>query len=111
LSLCRDGGLSKAAPEGGEGSVGVAGVAAQHGGVAQGRHDAGSGAGADPAGVPTEGDIAKVVERLDRRVPAQQVGEPGAGAKAEDNETLVNIEVVRTTTGTGWHSGAWARST
>jgi hypothetical protein len=28
-------------------------------------------------GVLTEGDIGKVVERLNRPVPAQQVGEPG----------------------------------
>jgi hypothetical protein len=68
-------GSSEADPKSGRRSVWVAGVAAQRGGdvdrpdlaehsdgqVAQAGHDIGSGAGADPGGVLTEGDIAKVV--------------------------------------------------
>jgi hypothetical protein len=47
--------------------------------VAQGRHDVGSGAGADLGAVLGEGGVADVVQRLDRPVPAQQVGEAGGG--------------------------------
>ena len=75
----------------------VAGVVAQRGGdvdrsrpaerpdgqVAQAGQDVGGGAGADLEGVLTEGDIAKVVQRLDRPVPAQQVGEPGGAGLLE----------------------------
>ena len=74
---------SEADPEGGEGSAWVAGVAAQRGGdvdrprptehpdaqVAQGRHHAGGGAGADLGAVLGEGGVADVVQRLDGPVP------------------------------------------
>jgi hypothetical protein len=39
-------------------------------------------AGADLAGVLGEGDIAEVVQRLDRPVVAQQVGQPGGAGLA-----------------------------
>jgi hypothetical protein len=79
---------SESDPEGGQGSAGVTGVAAERGGevdrprlaehaddqVAQAGHDVGACAGADLGGVLTEGDVAKAVQRLDRPVPAQQVG-------------------------------------
>jgi hypothetical protein len=81
--------------EGGEGSAWVASVAAQRGGdvdqtrpaqhaddqVAQGRHDIGSGAGAELGGVLGERGVAEVVQRLDRPVPAQRVGEPGGAGQ------------------------------
>jgi hypothetical protein len=77
--------------------VRVAGVVAQRGGdvdgpglaehaddqVAQGRHDAGSGAGADLGGVLGEGGVADVVQPLDAPVAAQQVGEPGRAGQLE----------------------------
>ena len=87
-------GSSKPDPEGGQGSAWVAGVAAELGGevdrsrlveraddqVAQAGHHSRAGAGADPRGVLGEGDIADVVQRLDRPVPADEVGQPsGAG--------------------------------
>ncbi len=82
---------SEVDPEGGEGSAWVAGVAAQGGSevdrprpaehadhqVAQDRHDVWCGTGADLGGVLAEGDVADVVQRLDRPVPAQQVSKPG----------------------------------
>src|SRR5215211_3406306 len=82
---------SEADPEGGEGSAGVAGVAAQRGGdvdrprpteladdqVAQGRHDVWGGAGADLGAVLGEGGVADVVQRLDRPVPPDEVGKSG----------------------------------
>jgi hypothetical protein len=82
---------SEADPERGQGSAWVAGVAAQRGGevdrpgpaehpddqVAQAGHGVGSGAGADLGAVLGEAGVADVVQRLDRPVPAQQVGEPG----------------------------------
>ena len=88
---------SEADPEGGEGSAGVAGVAAQRGGdvdrprptghaddqVAQDRHDVGGGAGADLGAVLGEGGVAEVVQRLDRPVPAQQVGQAGGAGQGE----------------------------
>ena len=94
--------------EGGQGSVWVAGVAAQRGGevdrpgpaehaddqVAQAGHDLGPPSGADLGGVLGEGDIAEVVQRLDGPVPAQQVGQPGrAGlveAEAGDRVTITS---------------------
>src|SRR6266511_3285192 len=80
-------GSSEADPEGGEGSAGVAGVAAQRGGdvdrprpteladdqVAQGRHDVWGGAGADLGAVLGEGGVADVVQRLDRPVPRMRL--------------------------------------
>jgi hypothetical protein len=45
--------------------------------VAQAGHGVGSGAGADLGGILGEAGVAEVVQRLDRPVPAQQVGEPG----------------------------------
>ena len=45
--------------------------------VAQAGHGVGSGAGADLGGILGEAGVADVVQRLDRPVPAQQVGEPG----------------------------------
>jgi hypothetical protein len=58
---------------------------AQHpdGEVAQAGHDVRAGAGADLAGVLGEGGIPKVVERLDRPVPTQQVGQPGGAGLVE----------------------------
>jgi hypothetical protein len=52
---------------------------AQHpdGQIAQGRHDAGAGAGADLGGVLGEGDVAEVVQRLDALVSPDEVGEAG----------------------------------
>ena len=93
--LGRDARSSVAAPErdaeGGQGSVWVAGVAAQRGGgvdrprlvqhpddqVAQRRHDVRAAAAADLGGVLGEGYVAEVVQRLDGPVPAQQGGQPG----------------------------------
>jgi hypothetical protein len=40
--------------------------------VAQAGHHAWTGTGADPAGVLGEGDVAKVVQRLDGPVPTQR---------------------------------------
>jgi hypothetical protein len=85
---------SEADPEGGQGSAWVAGVAAQRGGevdrprpaqhpddqVAQGRHDVGTGAGAELGGVLGEGSVADVVQRLDGPVPAEQVSQPGGAS-------------------------------
>jgi hypothetical protein len=80
--------------EGGQGSVWVAGVAAQRGGdvdrprpaqhpddqVAQGRHDVRAAVGANLGGVLGEGDVADVVQRLDGPVPTDKIGEAsGAG--------------------------------
>jgi hypothetical protein len=46
-------------------------------------------AGAQLGGVLTEGDIAEVMQRLDRPVPAQQVGEAGgAGLGKADGGDL-----------------------
>jgi hypothetical protein len=47
--------------------------------VAQGRR---SGAGAELGGVLGEGGVAEVVQRLDRPVPAQRVGEPGGAGQS-----------------------------
>ena len=47
--------------------------------VAQG--DIGSGAGAKLGGVLGERGVAEVVQRLDRPVPAQRVGEPGGAGQ------------------------------
>jgi hypothetical protein len=88
---------SESDPEGGQGSAGVTGVAAERGGevdrprlaehaddqVAQAGHDVGACAGADLGGVLTEGDVAKAVQRLDRPVPAQQVGQAGGAGQLE----------------------------
>jgi hypothetical protein len=45
--------------------------------VAQAGHHTWAGTGADLQGVLREGDIANVVQRLDRPVAAEQVGQPG----------------------------------
>src|SRR4030095_1771680 len=83
--------------EGGQGSVWVAGVAAQRGGdvdrsgaaedaddqVAEGRHDAGAAAGAQLRGVLAEGGVADVMQRLDRPVSPDEVGQPGGAGQLE----------------------------
>jgi hypothetical protein len=45
--------------------------------VAQGRHDVGTGTGAELGGVLGEGSVAEWVQRLDGPVAAEQVGQPG----------------------------------
>ena len=55
--------------------------------VAQYRHNVWHGAGADLEGVLAQGDVADVVQRLDRPVPAQQVGQ--AGGRTNWNGRLV----------------------
>jgi hypothetical protein len=50
--------------------------------VAQGRHDAGAGAGVDLAGVLGEGDIAEVVQRLDAPVPRSRSARRAGLARA-----------------------------
>jgi hypothetical protein len=85
---------SEADPEGGQGSAWVAGVAAQRDGevdrprptehpddqVAQGRHDVGTGAGAELGGVLGEGSVADVVQRLEslRRLRLWVVSKQGS---------------------------------
>jgi hypothetical protein len=58
--------------------------AVQHadGQVAQGRHDLRGGSGAHLGGVLGKGGVADVVQRLDRPVPAEVVGQPGGLAWA-----------------------------
>jgi hypothetical protein len=96
-AFLRNVGFIRGDAEGGQGPGGVAGVVAQRGGevdrpgpaehaddqVAQGRHDVGAGTGADLGGVLGEGNVAEVVQRLDRPVPAQQVGEAGRAGLGE----------------------------
>ena len=88
-------GSSEGDPEGGEGAGGVAGVVAEGGGevdrprpaehadgeVTQAGHNVGAGPDADLGAVLGEGDVADVMQRLDRPVPAQVVSEASRSSK------------------------------